>query len=208
MAIGALTRHRDLETSELLRQPGADPGHGGGAGRRPPGPPPRHHRRLDRPTPTRRRTCRPRCWPSAPRIVAKGPGGERDDRGQGLLHRLPRVGPGARRAAHRDPGAQDRRAPAWSLPEVQPPGPGLGHRRRGRGPVERPRRASPWSTWARRRCSPRRRRTAWLGGASPAEAAELATAEASPSADLNASVEYRVHLAKVLTRRALESAAG
>ena len=49
---------------------------------------------------------------------------------------------------------------------------------------------------------------AWLGGASPSEAAELATAEASPTADLNASVEYRVHLAKVLTRRALESAAG
>jgi carbon-monoxide dehydrogenase medium subunit len=47
---------------------------------------------------------------------------------------------------------------------------------------------------------------AWLGGASPAEAAELATAEAEPSADLNASVEYRNHLAKVLTRRALESA--
>jgi carbon-monoxide dehydrogenase medium subunit len=49
---------------------------------------------------------------------------------------------------------------------------------------------------------------AWLQGASPAEAAELAAAEASPSADLNASVEYRIHLAKVLTRRALESAAG
>ena len=47
---------------------------------------------------------------------------------------------------------------------------------------------------------------AWLGGASPAEAAELAVAEAEPSADLNATVEYRNHLAKVLTRRALESA--
>ena len=47
---------------------------------------------------------------------------------------------------------------------------------------------------------------AWLGGASPAEAAELAAADAEPSADLNASVEYRIHLAKVLTRRALEAA--
>ena len=47
---------------------------------------------------------------------------------------------------------------------------------------------------------------AWLQGASPAEAAELAAAEAEPSADLNASVDYRVHLTKVLTRRALESA--
>jgi aerobic carbon-monoxide dehydrogenase medium subunit len=47
---------------------------------------------------------------------------------------------------------------------------------------------------------------AWLGGASAAEAAELAAAEAEPQSDLNATPEYRVHLAKVLTRRALESA--
>ena len=44
------------------------------------------------------------------------------------------------------------------------------------------------------------------GGASPADAAEQATAEAEAQADLNASVEYREHLAKVLTRRALEAA--
>jgi carbon-monoxide dehydrogenase medium subunit len=43
-------------------------------------------------------------------------------------------------------------------------------------------------------------------GASIAEAAELAVAEAEPQADLNASVEYRTHLAKVLVRRALEAA--
>jgi carbon-monoxide dehydrogenase medium subunit len=42
------------------------------------------------------------------------------------------------------------------------------------------------------------------GGASDEEAAEQATAEADPQADLNASVEYRQHLARVLTRRALE----
>ena len=35
---------------------------------------------------------------------------------------------------------------------------------------------------------------------------ELAIAEAEPQADLNASVEYRTHLAKVLTRRALQAA--
>ena len=38
------------------------------------------------------------------------------------------------------------------------------------------------------------------------EGTEHAAAEADPQADLNASVEYRVHLAKVLTRRALEAA--
>jgi len=44
------------------------------------------------------------------------------------------------------------------------------------------------------------------GGGSVEEAAEQAAAESDPQADLNASVEFRVHLAKVLTRRALEEA--
>jgi carbon-monoxide dehydrogenase medium subunit len=47
---------------------------------------------------------------------------------------------------------------------------------------------------------------ALASGASVADAAEQATADASPQADLNASVEYRKHLAKVLVRRALEAA--
>lgn len=41
-------------------------------------------------------------------------------------------------------------------------------------------------------------------GATIADAAALAAAEAAPSKDNNASVEYRTHLAKVLVRRALE----
>jgi carbon-monoxide dehydrogenase medium subunit len=48
--------------------------------------------------------------------------------------------------------------------------------------------------------------SALAGGASVADAAEQATAEADPQADLNASIEYREHLAKVLTRRALDAA--
>lgn len=47
--------------------------------------------------------------------------------------------------------------------------------------------------------------TAIAGGASVADAAKLAAAEAEPQSDLNASAEYRVHLAQVLVRRALES---
>lgn len=43
-------------------------------------------------------------------------------------------------------------------------------------------------------------------GASVSDAAELAAAEASPQDDLNATSDYRVHLAKVLVRRALEDA--
>jgi aerobic carbon-monoxide dehydrogenase medium subunit len=42
-------------------------------------------------------------------------------------------------------------------------------------------------------------------GASIADASQLAAEEAEPQSDLNASPEYRVHLAKVLVRRALEA---
>ncbi len=48
--------------------------------------------------------------------------------------------------------------------------------------------------------------SALSGGASIEDAAEQAAAEAEPQADLNASVEYRQHLAKVLVRRALTEA--
>jgi aerobic carbon-monoxide dehydrogenase medium subunit len=47
---------------------------------------------------------------------------------------------------------------------------------------------------------------ALASGASIADAAQLAAADADPTADNNASVEYRTHLAKVLVRRALEHA--
>jgi len=48
--------------------------------------------------------------------------------------------------------------------------------------------------------------SALAGGASIEDAAEQAAAEADPQADLNAGVEYRTHLAKVLVRRALTEA--
>lgn len=47
---------------------------------------------------------------------------------------------------------------------------------------------------------------ALASGASIADAAEQAAAESDPQNDLNASPEYRVHLAKVLVRRALNEA--
>ena len=47
---------------------------------------------------------------------------------------------------------------------------------------------------------------ALAGGASAADAAEQAAEGMEPSSDLNASVEYRQHLARVLTRRALQEA--
>ncbi len=48
--------------------------------------------------------------------------------------------------------------------------------------------------------------TALAGGASASEAAEQAAEGMEPTSDLNASVEYRQHLARVLTRRALNEA--
>ena len=50
--------------------------------------------------------------------------------------------------------------------------------------------------------------SALSGGASIEDAAEQAAAEAEPQADLNASVDYRTHLAKVLVKRALAEASG
>ena len=47
---------------------------------------------------------------------------------------------------------------------------------------------------------------ALAGGASAVDAANLADEDTSPVTDLNATDEYRRHLARVLTRRALESA--
>ena len=47
---------------------------------------------------------------------------------------------------------------------------------------------------------------ALAGGASVSDAAQLAADDAEPQSDLNASTEYRTHLAKVLVRRALEEA--
>ena len=47
---------------------------------------------------------------------------------------------------------------------------------------------------------------ALAGGANAADAAEQAAQGFEPSSDLNASVEYRQHLARVLTRRALNEA--
>jgi len=47
---------------------------------------------------------------------------------------------------------------------------------------------------------------ALASGASAADAAAVADEGTSPSADLNASEEFRRHLARVLVRRALEAA--
>ena len=49
---------------------------------------------------------------------------------------------------------------------------------------------------------------ALASGASATEAADLAAVGTEPPSDLNASPDYRMHLARVLTRRALEASGG
>ncbi len=114
---------------EQRRAEGARPvaGPRGQPRRRPPGASPRHDRRFDRP---RRLGQRPAGHHAGARCDVHRPGPERHprDRSRRLLPRLPRVGPGGRRDAHRDPRAEDERRRV-ELPEVQPSRPGLGHRR-------------------------------------------------------------------------------
>ena len=122
------------------------------------------------PTPTRRRDLPATALALGATLVAQGPNGDARDRRGRLLHRLPRRLAGRRRAAHRDPRAEDGRR-RLELPEVQPAGPGLGHRRRRRLAAQRRQRGRPWSTWARRRSSRPASRAALAAGASIADAA-------------------------------------
>ena len=82
------------------------------------------------PTPTRPPTCRRRCWPSAPRTSPRARTATREiaagDFYQGFLESA--LAPDELLTEIRVPKMA---GAGWSLPEVQPAGPGLGHRRRG-----------------------------------------------------------------------------
>ena len=203
IAIGALTRHMDVETSALLVEHVPLLAHAAGHV----GDPQVRHRGTiggsiahadpasDLPATT---------LALGATYVAQGPNGTREiaagDFYQGFLETA--LAADEMLTEIRVPKMQRRRV---ELPEVQPPRPGLGDRRRRRLAPQRRRAASAWSTWGRRRSWPPACRSALAQGASVADAAQLAASEAEPQADLNASPEYRVHLAKVLVRRALEA---
>ena len=207
VAIGALTRHRDLETSALLQAAGADPG------------PRRRARSATRrcataapsaarwPTPIRRRTCLRSCspsaarsWPGAPAASARsrrptstGASSSRRSKPDELLTeiRVPKVA-GAGWSFQKF----NRRAQDWAIVGV------AAVRNNGSSGVALVNMGStPIYAQARRRRHGR-------AGRPPTDAAEHAADDAEPQSDINASVEYRTHLAKVLVRRALEEAGG
>ena len=205
VAIGALTRHRDLETNDLLaRECGVLRG-GRGGGRRQPGAPPRHDRRFGR---ARRPGVRP----------AGGAARARRD------VRRRRV----RAASARSPATSSSRAS--SRPRSRPTScsPRSGCRRpartgsRSRSSTGGPRTGRSSASVAARdqRRDARRARQHGLDAAAgaprwsrrsrrarrSADAAAHAAEGTEPTADLNASLEYREHLARVLVRRGARGA--
>ncbi len=68
--------------------------------------------------------------------------------------------------------------------------------------------ASRWPAWAARRCGPPRPRKRSSRARRSRTPPRLAAEGTSPGYDFHADVDYREHLARVLTRRALEGKAG
>jgi len=204
VAVGALTRHHDVETSDLLRREAPILSYAAGLV----GDPQVRHRGTlggslahgdaasDLPAVV---------LALGGTLVARGPGGEReiaaDDFFLGFLEtalapdelitevRVPKA-PGAGWSYQKF----NRRAQDWAIVGVAAVGDG----RRGVALVHMgsvPLRAAGVEE-------------AWQAGASPAEAAARADESTDPPSDGNASPEFRRHLARVLTQRALEQAQG
>ena len=203
VAVGALTRHRDLETSELLagdapllrtrraRSVIPQVRHRGTIGGS------IAHGDPASDLPAVLLALERRWWPAV-RAASATIAHRR------LLHRLPRDRARRRRAADRDPGAEGRRR-GWSFQKFN-------------------RRAQDWAivgvaAVSEQRLGPDRPGEHGLDPG-PAAGAEEAlaggrvgggrrrrrAARARPADDLNATPEFRRHLAEVLVRRALESA--
>ena len=203
VAIGALTRHRDVETSELLAKDAPLLAHVAGQV----GDPQVRHRgtiggSLAHGDPASDLPAALIALGGS--LVVRGPDGERtigvDDFFTGFLETA--IGPADVLTEIRVPKASGgwsfqkfhRRAQDWAIVGVaaQRRNGGVGVGLVNMGPT--PLRA-------------RAVEEAVASGSSPEDAAAVADQGAEPSADLSASVAYRQHLVRVLTRRALEEAA-
>jgi carbon-monoxide dehydrogenase medium subunit len=203
VAIGGLTRHRDLETNDLLAAEAPLLRHAAG--------------QVGDPQVRHRGTIGGSIAHGDPAsdlpavllamratVVARGPDGERaipiDDLFTGFLETV--LAPTEILTEIRVPKAAgagwsfqklNRRAQDWAIvgvAAVQDGETGIGLVNMGATPV----RAAAAEAAA-------------ASGASPADAAAVADEGTEPSADLNASEEFRRHLARVLVRRALEECA-
>ena len=199
-----MTRHRDIEIDPLVKARPRLLAAGHREGRRQPGASSWHHRR--------RRVAHADPASDIPSallalratVVAQGPDGDReiaiDDFFTGFLES----------ASPRPRSLTEIRVPKVArcqlvVPEVQPSGPGLGHRR-GIDPRRQRLRGVGLVNMASVPLRATAVEEAVVAGADAADAAALAAEGASPSADLSATVEYREHLARVLVRRGLEAA--
>ena len=132
-------------------------------------------------------------------FVVRGPGGERVIAAADFFEGFLETALAPDELLVRDPRAEDG-GQRLRVREVQPAGAGLrdGGRRRRDASTARP--VSVSSTWAPRRCGRRRSSRRSPAGASAADAAAHAAEGTEPTSDLNATIEYREHLARVLVR--------
>ena len=199
VAIGALTRHHDLATSELLAEQLPLLAHAAGTI----GDPQVRHRgtiggSLAHADPAGDLPAVVLALEAT--LVARGPSGSREIPATEFFPRLLRVRARAGRAAHRDPGAEaaargwsfqkfTKRAIDWAIVGVAVQGDRIGLVNMGEKPVR--------ATAVEQ---------ALASGASIRDAAEHAADGLSPASDVHASAEYRAQLARVLVRRGLEEA--
>ena len=204
---------RSAEREGLQRQ--GDPCGGLGRCRRPA--PPKQLRADPGSGFARRPGGRPaRRGPGARRRPDRGRAGRRArDPGGGLLHRLPHDQPAARRDPDRD---RDPQARGWlgagtrSFTGQPGPGPRSGSRRWPAGSTGASRRSgSGWPAWDQSGSAPARPRTRPPGGRPSWTRCEppLPRGDGTePRGDVHGAPDYRRHLARVLTGRALAAVAG
>ena len=209
LAIGALTRHHDLEHDALVQEQCPILAYAAGVGRRPAGATPGHDRRLAGPLRSGRRLADGRADAGRGDRAAWARRRARDA-GRGVLPRLLRDDVRAGRAGRRGARAENRRS-GLVVCQVPPPCTRLGDRGRRRG--RRGQRLD--------RASPDRphqhgsdagagsaAEQALAGAAQDGIAAAAAKADegTNPPGDTWASSDFRRHLARVLTARAVEEA--